>query len=146
MVFMLSIAADSPRSSSDQATPIPVTDLGKKYELIGRLGKPLGEIMTVTATVEKDSEKDIRTHWMTVTSVNGIALKSPTRIHVEKPKLRIIDFTLERQLTLRVYESGGMMGWHPAAGKEADVGIPGGVPPYGFYTWLEVVKAIEPEK
>lgn len=155
LAFILA-SATLPLAPPEQPIPIKVEELGKKYQLIGRLGKPLGELMTLTVTVEEDNEKDVRTHWVTVTNVNGTALKTPIPISIERAKTQIKDFTPGRQLRLRAYESGGMIGRHLDAWREANAVagkealykklIPGGGPPYNFYTWLVVVKEIETGK
>src|SRR5262245_61679870 len=74
--------SNSTAETTDSPAPVEVQALGKKFQLVGRLGKSLGEVITITAKIEEENEKHVWKNWLTVVSVNGQAIETPTSMHV----------------------------------------------------------------
>lgn len=80
--------AKEPATAQASAGPeVKAAEIGKSVEIIGRLGAPLGELITVTASYETPegsarSEEDgvDMSHFVRVTRVNGKDLPSPVTI------------------------------------------------------------------
>ena len=110
------LSADEQKKSSDslsQRRPlkkrqVAVAELDKSIELVGLLGKPLGEYMTIEAVYFTQS-KGLH-DWLRVTVIDGVGAKAAIEIHLSGIKKD--DGALEAGKTYRIrgYESGGYIG------------------------------------
>jgi hypothetical protein len=128
------------RAQDQQRTPVFTDTLNSTHELIGPLGKPLGEVLTITARVEEKKRKGTFEDYVTVTSVNGTPLPEPKQLPVRLWQwANIKDLKPGQQLTLRAYQDGGMIGTPQQAMTETEIVQTEG---YGFMTWLVVVNEV----
>jgi hypothetical protein len=123
-----------------QRIPVYTDTLNSTHELIGPLGKPLGEVVTLTANVEEKHLKGAFEDYVTVTSVNGTALQEPKRLPVRRwPWANTKELRVGQQLHLRAYQDGGMIGTPLQAMKET---VFVQTQDYGFVTWLVVINEV----
>ena len=114
--------------------PVFVESLDKTHELIGPLGRPLSEMMTVVMTVDQPELKGHFHDFVTVTTVNGHVLRKPVSIPirmwtfgnlVERPLREGGDYQWKFKpgdtLSVRAYQDGAMVGVPEQAMKETVV-------------------------
>lgn len=122
MLIAALCAAPASSQSSESTTAVKVTDIGADVTLIGRLGKPLGRMLTVTGTwgfpdQSKGPTKDYSLRF-SVSHVDGRRLPRPVTLRVGAVHVsdhngadlipdRDEHATLDgKRWTLRVYETG----------------------------------------
>jgi hypothetical protein len=142
------LAANAPSqvpiaASQKQRTPVYTETLNDTHELIGPLGKPLGEVLTVLGKVEEIPQK-AQEHFLTVTEVNGTPLRQAKQLPARLwPWANIKDLRPGQQLRLRVYQDGGMVGVpHQAMAETVFIQTQG----HGFATWLVVIGEVRDRK
>jgi len=119
--------------------PVATDLLNTTHELVGPLGQPLGEVLTVTVKVEKVTAKDV-SHWLLVTGVNGQPLNPALRMTAEVwpwANVKDKDLPAGAELKLRVFQDGGMIGTPAKVMSETGVVI--ATRAYAFQTWLVVI-------
>ena len=119
--------AGTPKSTADSRLPssVKAVDLIKNIKIIGTLGYPWGEIITIRGSVyEHDDGKNTRT-WLRVTHVNGKELKSPVDIFVGQigpipstPLAERVEIVKGKTWELRGFESGIILDYPPKAMEE----------------------------
>lgn len=118
-IFVATILACAPIARGGDVT-VNASDLGTKVKIIGPLGKPLGEMITIECKTlppnEQPRGKDSAGRFFVkVTAVDGVALKKPVVIEVRvfpfspKPKRDGMD------LEITGYQDGSFQGIPPAA-------------------------------
>jgi hypothetical protein len=140
---LISVRHPSPRDTITNGQRIPVyTDtLNSTHELVGPLGKPLGEVVTLTAKVEAKHLKGAFEDYVTVTDVNGTALQEPKKLPVRRwPWANTKELKVGQQLHLRAYQDGGMIGTPLQAMKET---VFVQTQDYIFMTWLVVINEVK---
>jgi len=117
------------------------SDLNIKYEIIGPLGIPLGELANIEAEVAPKVAKGF-SEWLLVTKLNGKKLKKPVKIHYEIIKWSTKLKTLKKgkKYHLRVYQDGRMIGTPHKALEEIGFAQSYG---YGFATTVIIIKNIK---
>ncbi|MCP4130132.1 MAG: hypothetical protein GY754_03845 [bacterium] len=114
MAFTFFVCGDSTMTTAKSSA----SGLNPASEIIGPLGKPLGEVITITATVQPDPGKG-RANWLKITKVNGKALSKAVTMHYTIFQWAAIKkLTVNKTYTLRVYQDGGMIGIPHQAMKE----------------------------
>jgi hypothetical protein len=127
-------------TATRQRTSVYTETLNSSHELIGPLGKPLGELITITAKVEPKKRKGAFEDYVSVSKVNGILLQEPRKMPVRLWQWANTKKLLAGQeLLLRAYQDGGMIGVPLKAMQETVfVGVGG----YSFTTWLVVINEV----
>lgn len=99
-------------------TSVRASDLHSKIAIIGPLGKPLGQLMTLSGSIVRTRTKGDPTLFR-VTHLEGKALGSPIELPYSVPAwLSIKTLKTARTLTLRAYQTGAMVGIPHDAMKE----------------------------
>ncbi len=97
---------------------ISADDLNRKYVVIGPLGIPLGEVVTVDGIAVINQGKGA-THLFQVTSVNGKTLNKPlTMPYRIWPWADLKKLDAQSRYRLRVFQDGGFAGVPEQAMKE----------------------------
>jgi hypothetical protein len=127
-------------TADKQRTPVYTETLNSTHELIGPLGEPLGEVVTIIAKVQEKHSKGAFEDYVTVTNVNGTALEQPKQMPARLWQwANIKELKPGQQLVLRAYQDGGMIGTPPQAMKET---VFVQTQAYGFVTWLQVINEV----
>jgi hypothetical protein len=95
-------------------------DLESGTQIIGLIGIPLGELATVKAKIVASDSKETD-RYVEVITVNNNRLPRSIRLTFsiwQWGNLLDKDIPFDKELVLRVYETGGMVGIPPAAIKE----------------------------
>jgi len=137
-----------PEKLKEEAKPrVPVyTDsLHTTHELIGPLGKPLGEVLTVTGTVRREEDTKQQLIYIEITELNGVAMKMPVKMyaHPWQWSNSIKELKPGQRMTVRAYQDGGMRGHPDQAMMETTFIQTTG---FGFSTWLVVLKEVPASK
>jgi hypothetical protein len=124
-------------------TPVFTETLNSTHQLIGPLGIPLGEMLTVAATVEAKQTKGYFEDFVTMTAVNGRELAQPKQMPVRLWQWgNVKALTAGQRLTLRGYQDGGMMGVPTQAMKET---MYVQTTSHAFNTWFVIVNELQPQ-
>jgi len=149
-VSILAMALFSPAASPFAAQeipkriPVPTEVLNTTHQLVGPLGVPLGEIVTITVTVSEEPMKGMHDHYVVVSSINGARLPQPKEMPAKLWQWgNVKQLVPGQQLTLRVYQDGGMIGVPPQVMQET-VYIQTSA--HVFSTWLVVINAVRDGK
>ena len=136
--------------------PVFVESLATTHELIGPLGRPLSEMMTVVMTVDQPELKGEFHDFVTVTTVNGFILRKPVSIPIRmwmfgsnlvesKPSREgeVGDYRWKFKpgdtITVRAYQDGAMVGLPEQAMKET---VFAQTQAHRFETWLVPVNEV----
>jgi hypothetical protein len=113
---LISIAQEAiPRT---EKTPLPWNDLNTKYSIIGSLGYPLGDLVTIECTSRKEATKG-DSQWIEITAVNGKQLtESVKATYSFLIWSKIKGLEANKSYRLLVYENGLMKGLPEAVLKE----------------------------
>lgn len=111
------------------------------HELIGPLGKPLGEVLTVTGTVHQENSK-LQEIYLEITEVDGNRLTKPKEMyaHLWRWGSNIKELKPGQRLTAKVYQDGGMTGLPQFEGMAVQS------KGYTFSTWLVVLNEVGASK
>lgn len=133
-----------PGAAKKPRTPVSTETLNTTHELIGPLGKPLGEVVTVTATVANKPFKDPFDDYVTVFSVNGVQLQHPLKMPAKLwPWANIKELKPGQEFTLRAYQDGGMIGV-PQQVMNETVAVQ--TVDHAFRTWLVIINEVRAQK
>ncbi len=136
---------DKQKENAKKRIPVYTDSLHTTHELIGPLGKPLGEVLTVTGTVRQEEDTHQRLIYLEVTELNGVPLKKPVKMnaHPWQWGSNIKELKPGQQMTVRAYQDGGMTGHpHQAMLETGPIQTTG----YTFSTWLVVLKEVPASK
>lgn len=119
-------------------TPVYTESLDRTHVLIGPLGRPLGEMLSIAAVVdERVDSKDWFHNYVSVTQVNGVPLARPVRMPAQLWQWgNLKELKPGERLKLRVYQTGAMMGVPDQAMRET---VYVQTSAHSFVTWLVVV-------
>ncbi len=132
-------AANPPARQQPALTSISTKSIGETHQLVGPLGLPLGEMVTVTLQVEAAREKTYFDDFVTVTAVGGRGLKQPVRMPAKLWEWGDVKSLKDGELlTARVYQDGGMIG---VPGQALNETRPVSTVGHHFATWLVIVKS-----
>jgi hypothetical protein len=133
--------AEVPRHWGAPRGAVSTQGLGTSVDLIGPLGRPLGELLKVEFTVQPKPSKDMHDHYVLVHSVNGVRLPQPKEV----PAKMFSSFD-DRELTpgnrglFFAFQDGGMIG---VPDQVMALWGPMQTTGYHFATWLTIVKPAE---
>lgn len=133
-------------SAAEDEKRIPVTteSLNTTHQLIGPLGRPVGEVFTVDLQVSDERDKGLFKHYVTVTAIDLKPLKQP----IVMPA-RLWNWSDIKKLAkgqhhrVRVYQDAGMVG-HPDAAMRETVYIQ--TTAQSFVCWLVILKTAPESK
>lgn len=133
--------------ASDKAVEVSVAEIGRTVTLVGRLGQPLGTMVSIRGTwrLPDARSKDQSPHFV-VSHVDGRKLARSVALHIDdmhlkgkggrnvKPPNDEYETLDEQTWTLRGYESGRFSRTPPEYWTESGVGVPAkrGEPPFSF--------------
>lgn len=124
-----------------KAIDIPTESLGRSHRLIGPLGLPLGEVVTLTMKVEDKVKKGYFPDHVTVTSIDEKDLERPVKLPARLwGYSQIKELVPGRALTVRGYQDGGMVGLPAQVFKEETFYAYSET--HRFVTWLVVVNEL----
>jgi hypothetical protein len=128
VALLVSAAAMTSFAQAPQTIGIPAANLNGQIRIIGLLGKPLGEKVTIAGKF-----KSIKLpNPLEVAMIDGKPLDKPVVVDVQGAKIKPgVNYTLIG------YETGGYTSTPEWAADDPPAGI------YEFSTWFVVVKVVE---
>jgi hypothetical protein len=144
-MFPLNLKAQAKTAPLPDAskTAITAAELIDKYVVIGPLGHPLGEVISIEGIAVENQGKGER-ELIEVLAVEGNSLERPIRMSYSIwPWGDIKSLETGKRYSLRVYQDGGFSGV-PSQVMEETVGVQ--TRGYGFITNLVVVRSVRDEK
>jgi hypothetical protein len=138
MFMMVGMPLMAAGISDPSSKAVLATDLEKGTQIIGLLGIPLGELASIQARlVQSDSKETDR--YLEILKVDDHQLSTPVRLMFsvwQWGNLLNSALPLNKVLTLRVYETGGMVGVPQSAMKETNYVETVG---WGFSTYVVIL-------
>lgn len=123
--------------------PVLTESLNSTHQLIGPLDLPLGELLTIAATVHEPRNPGKYKHYVVVTAINGRSLINPIQMPAKLSRSSNVKKLVPGQkLMLRVYQDGGMTG---TPEQEINEVVPIESSAYEFNTWLVILNSIDRE-
>jgi len=112
IIILLLVGCSSISTRQSVNNSITVSDINKKYDIIGPLGYKLGEIITVKAKViEPPKERKGGGNWILVKEVNDNKLRNPIyTIYNIHEFSDVKELTIGNDYILKGYQDGGMIG------------------------------------
>jgi len=135
---------EQPANESSKRIPVLTESLNTTHQLIGPIGKPIGEVLTLTITVTKERSKGDFKQFVTVTSVGETKLSDPVTMPAELWKWGNIEkLALGQKLTVRAYQDAGMTGRPDQAMRET---VYVQTRAHTFETWLVILYDVNAKK
>ena len=132
LVFLCAFAVA--QGAKPARTPISWNDLNTKNEIIGSLGFPLGELITIDCVCRKADTKGDR-EFLEISTVNDKKFAEPVKLTYRILSLsKIKELKVDYTYRLRVYEDGLMKGL--PQGVFAEIGL---VQTQGYHFSTDVV-------
>src|SRR5262249_7278654 len=117
--------------------PISASDIGKKYVVIGPLGKPLGQLMNVEAEAVSYPRKG-DSHLLRILSIDGKNLSEPVEMPFAFLRANIERLDVGHRCKLRIFQDGGFVGYSNELLREIGPAQTSG---YHFRTKAVVIKS-----
>ncbi|MGC4013488.1 MAG: hypothetical protein QM755_03060 [Luteolibacter sp.] len=142
MVPVLACAAEPEPAKA--RIPVETGSLNTTHQLIGPLGRPVGEVFTVDLTLSEKSHKGYFENQVKVTAIDSKVLKEPVVMPAKIWNWADIKELREGvSYRVRIYQDAGMIG-HPWEALKETVSIQ--TTGHTFACWLVILKSAEPEK
>ena len=120
-LWLISIASLFPEGRSESPKRVVyATDIQNGMQIIGLLGIPLGDLASISARIVPSSSKETK-EYIEILEINKTKLSKPIQLIFsiwQWGNLSNIKLPLNKTLSLRVYETGGMEGVPQNAMKE----------------------------
>lgn len=142
LIVVSAVAASSVGICAEPEQRIAVTtsSLNTTHQLIGPLGRPVGEVFTVDMVVTEKRDKGLFEDYVTVTSIEGKALQPPVSMPARLWRWSGIEkLSKGTHYHVRVYQDAGMIG-HPDAALKETTGIQ--TMGHTFACWLVILKPV----
>jgi len=118
--------------------PVTTESLNNTHQLIGPLGRPVGEVFTVDLKVTEKPDKGDFEDYVTVTAIDLKPLKQPVVMPARLWNWSDIKkLAMGQHHRVRVYQDAGMIG-HPGAALRETVSIQ--TTAHTFVCWLVILK------
>lgn len=145
MVFFaltqFAVIAEHPK----EMIPVTTESLKDTHQLIGPLGKPIGEVFIADLTVTSQRKKGYFEDYVTVTAIDRKPLQKPIEIPARLWDWSDIEeLVKDHHYQVKVYQDVGTVGYPEAAQRETD--IPLQASSYMFVCWLVIVKTVPKTK
>ena len=142
MIVAHAVAADE--KQTQKRIPVSTDSLTTTHELIGPLGRPVGEVFTVDLMVHEKRDKGYFEDYVEVTTVDSKPLTKPVIMPARLWQWSGIKSLSEhRRYRVRVYQDAGMMGVpHQAMRETTSVQTTS----HAFVCWLVIVKSADSAK
>lgn len=125
--------------------PVTTASLEDTHQLIGPLGKPIGEVFVADLTVTSQNIKGYFEDYVTVTAIDRKPLQKPIEIPARLWGWSDIEkLVKDHHYQVKVYQDFGTVGYPEAAQSETE--IPLQASSHMFVCWLVIVKTIPKSK
>jgi len=125
-------------SGPGKRIPVTTESLNNTHQLIGPLGRPVGEVFTVDLRVTEKRDKGYFEDYVTVTAIDLKPLKKPILMPARLWNWSDIKkLVRDQRHRVRVYQDAGMVG-HPDAALRETVSIQ--TTAHTFVCWLVILK------